>query len=116
MKVVTSLDIILIGTGRDASNLNGMVERPNRTIANVTRAKLRNANLDGTFWCMASGDAVFKRCRIKPSTISSTPYELWHGHKPRFQDMRIWGCHIYIIQNSNDRQKLDPTSVTELLH
>ena len=23
--------------------------------------------------------------------------------------MRIWGCHIYIIHNSKDRQKLDPT-------
>jgi len=38
-KAMIKLEIVLIGTGLDASNLNGMVVIPNCTIANATRSK-----------------------------------------------------------------------------
>jgi hypothetical protein len=41
-------------TGGFASFLNGKIERPHRTIAQVVRAMLLNSGLPSTLWCYAA--------------------------------------------------------------
>ena len=51
LQILTESECIYMGTGRSSSAFNGLVERPNRTIANSVRAKLLNGGLTDKFWC-----------------------------------------------------------------
>ena len=51
LQILTESECIYMGTGRSSSAFNGLVERPNRTIANSVRAKLLNGGLSDKFWC-----------------------------------------------------------------
>ena len=106
LKCLTSHECIFLGTGRAGSSLNGKVERPNRTIANSVRAKLLNSGLPDEFWCYAAEDANYKLRRMLHSAIHTTPYEAWTKRKPSYSDMKIWGCHVYIVDTDVSRTKL----------
>ena len=107
LQLLTQSDCIYMGTGRSGSSFNGLVERPNRTIANSVRAKLLNAGLSDQFWCYAAEDANFKLRRMLHTAIKVTPYQAWTGNKPQYSDMKIWGCHVYIVDTNVTRTKLD---------
>ena len=95
-----------MGTGKSGSSLNGIVERLNRTIANGVRAKLLNAGLSDKFWCFAAEDSNFKMRRMLHTGTNSTPYYEWTGQKPEFSDMKIWGCHVYVLDTNATCTKL----------
>ena len=107
LKLLTNKHCIFLGTGRSGSSLNGLVERPNRTIAEAVRAKLTNANLGDEFWCFAAEDTVFKQRRILHTAINTTPYYAWFHRTPDYSDMRIFGSHVYVVNTDVTRQKLD---------
>ncbi len=108
LKLLTKHNCIFLGTGRSGSSLNGIIERPNRTIAEAVRAKLLNSGLGDEFWCYAAEDTVFKQRRTLHAAIGTTPYELWFNRKPHYNDMRIFGSHVYVVDTDVTRQKLDP--------
>ena len=114
LQALTDAECIYMGTGRSGSSFNGLVERPNRTIANSVRAKLLNAGLDDKFWCYAAEDANFKLRRMLHTATHVTPYQAWTGNKPKYSDMKIWGCHIYIVDTDVTRTKLDNRTYVEL--
>lgn len=91
LKLLTSLNCIFLGTGHSGSSLKGIVERPNRTIAEAVRAKLTNSGLGDEFWCFAAEDTVFKQRRTLHATIGTTPYYAWYNRLPEYSDMRIFG-------------------------
>ena len=107
LKLLTHHSCIFLGTGKSRSLLNGLVERPNRTIADAVRAKLTNSGLNDTFWCFAAEDAVFKQRRILHTSIDTTPYQAWFQRKPQYSDMRIFGSHVYVVNTDVTGQKLD---------
>ena len=82
LKCITAHKCIFLGTGRAGSSLNGLIECPNRTIANSVRAKLLNSSLPDKFWCYAAEDTNYKLCRVLHSALNKTPYEAWTNHKP----------------------------------
>ncbi|KAH0648216.1 hypothetical protein KY285_033464 [Solanum tuberosum] len=41
-------------------------------------------------------------------SLSSTPYELWNGHKTNLNDLRPWGCATYIKDRFGEFGKLSP--------
>ena len=107
LQLLTDSECIYMGTGRSGSSFNGLVERPNRTIANSVRAKLLNASLPDEFWCYAAEDANFKLRRMLHTSIHITPYQAWTGKKPQYSDMKIWGSHVYVVDTDVTRAKLD---------
>ena len=107
LQLLTDSACIYMGTGRSGSSFNGLVERPNRTIANSVRAKLLNASLPDEFWCYAAEDANFKLRRMLHMAIDVTPYQAWTGKKPQYSDMKIWGSHVYVVDTDVTRAKLD---------
>ena len=107
LKVLTRHECIYLGTGKTGSSLNGMIERPNRTIANSVRAKLLNAGLPDEFWCFAAEDANYKLRRMLHTVIHKTPYQAWTDNVPSYNDMKIWGCQVYIINTDVTRTKLE---------
>ena len=41
-------------------------------------------------------------------SISSTPYELWHGKKPNLEHLRLWGSVGYVHNANHKYEKLGP--------
>jgi hypothetical protein len=97
--------IPLESTGGYASFLNGKIERPHRTIANMVRAMLLNSGLPNNLWCYASETAADIYRYTYHSAIGMTPYEAWYGIKPHINNLRIWGCYVYV--RVPDAKKLD---------
>ena len=83
--------------GKSGSALNGTVERPNRTIAELVRAKQYNCGFDDKFWCYAAEDAVFKHRRMLHTAIDTTPYKAWFRINPHYDDIKIFGSHVYVV-------------------
>ena len=106
LHLLSELECIYLGTGRSGSSLNGIIERPNRTLANSVRAKLLNAGLPDKFWCFAAEDANFKLRRMLHTAINKTPYQAWTGKIPEFSDMKIWGSQVYVVDTDVTRTKL----------
>ena len=96
-----------MGTGRSGSSHNGMIERPNRTITNIVCAKLLNAGLCDKFWYFAAEYTNFKLYRMLHTATQTTLYKAWTGNIPDFADMKIWGCHVYILNPDVTYTKLD---------
>jgi hypothetical protein len=92
-------------TGGYASFLNGKIERHHRTLANMVRAMILNANLSSSLWCYAAETAADVYRYTHHSALDKTPYEAWYGHKPHINNLRVWGCYVYV--RVPDPKKLD---------
>jgi len=97
--------ISLETTGGYASFLNGKVERHHRTIAQMVRAMLLNSGLPSTLWCYAAEAAADIYRYTYHSALQMTPYEAWYGTKPHINNLRVWGCYVYV--RIPDPKKLD---------
>ena len=40
--------------------------------------------------------------------VPTTPYELWNGAKPNFENLRPWGCTSFAHSTSHKYEKLGP--------
>jgi hypothetical protein len=92
--------ITLETTGGYASFLNGKVERPNRTIADMVHALYFNAGHSPDKWCYAAETAADIYRLTLHSALGISPYEAWYGVKPRIDDLRVWGCTVYVCNPS----------------
>ncbi|CAA7047384.1 unnamed protein product [Microthlaspi erraticum] len=90
---------------------NGRVERKHRHILNVARALLFQGNLPIKFW----GEAVLTAAYLinrTPSAIhlGRSPYELLHGHKPSYDQLRVFGSECYTHRVTRDKDKFSQRS------
>jgi len=88
---------------------NGIVERKNRHIVEITRAMLNEKNLLNYFWAEAVVTAVYIMNRT-PTTIvhSMTLEEKFIGKKPYVSHLKMFGCIAYVHVPDEKRSKLDP--------
>ena len=72
---------------------NGVVERKNRTLVNISRTMIIESNLPQSFWAEAINTTchVTNRCLIR-SLLNKTPYELLNNRKPMLSYLRAFGC------------------------
>ena len=83
-------------TSTYTSSQNGVVERMHRTIVESGRTMLAAACLPPSFWALAMDAAVYCHNRCPTTSLTGrTPYEAWHGFKPRVAHLRIFGCLAY---------------------
>ena len=87
---------------------NGVAERLNRTLVETSRSMLLDAKLPKRFWAEAVSTAVYlkNRCPTK-SVQDKTPYEAWHGEKPKVKHLRVFGCDAYAHIPKDERGKFD---------
>src|SRR3954471_23054695 len=75
---------------------NGLAKRFNRTILERVRCMLTSAGLKKVFWGEGVPTATYliNRC---PSTAldMKTPEEVWSGHPPDLDKLRVFGCVAY---------------------
>ena len=87
---------------------NGVAERLNRTLVESSRSMLLDAKLPHKFWAEAISTAVYLRNRCPTKAVKGmTPYEAWHGKKPKVEHLRVFGCDAYAHIPKDERSKLD---------
>ena len=81
---------------------NGVAERFNRFILEITRALLIDSLVSKRFWKYAVMTANYLRNRTtvvigsatEEGDYNKTPYELWFGHATSLTHLRTWGCRV----------------------
>ena len=91
---------------------NGVVERKNRTLQDMSRTMLLSSGLAPTYWAEAVNTACYIINRAMPHPIlDKTPYELIKGIPPNISHLRTFGCKCFIHNNGKDNLgKFDPRS------
>ncbi|GJR53952.1 retrovirus-related pol polyprotein from transposon TNT 1-94 [Tanacetum coccineum] len=77
---------------------NGVAERKNRIVVEMTRSTLKSKSLHNSFWAEGVATAVYL-LNISPTKAvwNETPYEAWCGNKPSVSHLRVFGCICYAL-------------------
>ncbi|GJR56984.1 retrovirus-related pol polyprotein from transposon TNT 1-94 [Tanacetum coccineum] len=90
---------------------NGMVERKNRTLQEMSRTMLNEQSLPQKFWCNAVDTSTYIPNQILIRAIlGKTPYELLRGRKPTLDYFRVLGSKCFILNTKYYLTKFDPKS------
>jgi len=90
--------------------LNGIVERANRTIMERIRCTLDDAGLSkkNQAFAVSVADSLQNRTLTR-SVVRRTPYKAWHvsGMKPLLKHLRVFGCLAFMHVHKEKWKKLD---------
>ena len=90
---------------------NGIAERKNRTIVDMTRSMIKTKGLPKEFWAEAVNCSVYIQNRCPHQILGQkTPQEFWSGHKPNVGHLRVFGSVAYAHLPDQQRTKLDDKS------
>lgn len=90
---------------------NGIAERKNRTVMNMTRCMLLEMSVPRKYWPEAAQYAVHILNRCPSKAIGDvTPEERWSNHKPSVAHLRTFGCIAFALVPYEKRIKLDEKS------
>ena len=89
--------------------LNGVSERRNRTLLDMVRSIMSYIYLLISLWSYALQMASYILNRVPSKSVSTTPYEIWHGRAPSLKHVKIWGYPTFIKKLKLD--KLDVKSI-----
>ena len=92
---------------------NGTAERYWRTLFEMGRCLLIQANLAKEFWPYAVLTAAYIRNRCYNNRLEQTPYFVLTGRKPNLSSMRVFGCECYAYKQN--KGKLDPRCTKGIL-
>lgn len=99
--------ITLQTTGGYSSDLNGNVEIFNKTLKRGAGVLLANAGLELPYWCYAT----VHYCNVHNFLSynhdkTKRAFEAWYGRRPIWKDSRIFGCDIYVVNESGSKNDL----------
>ncbi|KAD5961843.1 hypothetical protein E3N88_13316 [Mikania micrantha] len=90
---------------------NGIVERRNRTILNVTRSMLSAMNMLQSLWAEAVRHSFYIINQMPTKTLKDkTPYEALKERKPRMDHLRVFGCVGHVKTPIGQTKKMDNRS------
>jgi hypothetical protein len=97
-------------TEPDTPQQNGVAERLNRHLLEMTRAILIDADVPKEYWPYAITMANYLRNRaVRVPGTKKTPFEMWMGHPPDMSKFRIPFSRVWFYRKTND--KLEPRAV-----
>ena len=67
---------------------NGVAERRNRTLLEMVRSIMAQANLPISFWGDVLLTATYILNRVPSKSVPTTPYELWTSVKPKLENLQ----------------------------
>nr|GEW32984.1 hypothetical protein [Tanacetum cinerariifolium] len=95
---------------------NGVTERRNRTLIEVARTMLADAKLPVTFWAEAANTACYVQNRVLVNkSHNKTPYELFNGRSPAIGFLKLFGCHVMILNTLDNLGKFKEKGDGEFL-
>ncbi|UYV62815.1 hypothetical protein LAZ67_2002020 [Cordylochernes scorpioides] len=97
--------------------MNGVAERANRVLLDITRSCLHSAELPQRFWAEAVNTAAYIRNKCYNSALGDkVPDELWSSRKPSVRHLKAFGCLAYSHIPTERRKKLDNRANRCILH
>nr|GEY12428.1 retrovirus-related Pol polyprotein from transposon TNT 1-94 [Tanacetum cinerariifolium] len=90
---------------------NGVVERKNMTLQEMSRTVLNEQLLPQKFWCNAvdTSTYILNRILIK-AILRKTPYKLLRGGTSTLDYFKVFGSKCYILNTKDYLTKFDPKS------
>ncbi|PKU73457.1 Retrovirus-related Pol polyprotein from transposon TNT 1-94 [Dendrobium catenatum] len=90
---------------------NGLAERKNRHLLDITRTLLHNAHLPNLFWAEATLTANYLINRLPTKACHfKIPYQILHKKLPDYSHLRIFGCLCYPWLKPLTTNKFQPRS------
>ena len=87
---------------------NGVAERLNRTLLNMTRAQLIEAYLNPVFWAEAIMTSNYIKNRLPTKITGMSPYQKLFNKIPSANHLKVFGCVVFAnIDNKTNINKLD---------
>lgn len=87
---------------------NGVLERRNRTLLEMTRSLLKHMNMPNLLWGEAIRHATYLINRVATRSLEGkTPYEVLRNRKPNLSHLKVFGCVCYAKTDPAGRKKLD---------
>ncbi|GJV89156.1 retrovirus-related pol polyprotein from transposon TNT 1-94 [Tanacetum coccineum] len=87
--------------------LNGVVERRNRTLVEAARTMLSASKLPIFFWAKAIATACYTQNRsIIIPTHEKTAYHIINDRKPSIKHLHIFGCTCYLTRDGENLDKM----------
>ena len=86
---------------------NGVAERKNRSLIEMARCMLLDADLEKKYWAEAVNTANYLQNILPTKAATKTPHELWTSRKPDVKNLHIFGCKAYVFVHKEQRKKLD---------
>jgi hypothetical protein len=75
------------------------VERRNQIVVEMARCLLKAMVVPTIFWGKAIRTAVYLLNRSPTKALDSrTPFEVWHGKKPKVSHLKVFGCVAHVKQ------------------
>ncbi|KAD5961360.1 hypothetical protein E3N88_12833 [Mikania micrantha] len=91
---------------------NGVSERKNRHLAEVSGSLMHSKNVPGQFWAEAMQTAAYVTNRLPQQGLNFlTPYEKLYKVKPTVSHFRVFGCVCYVFVPNNLRHKLEKKAI-----
>ncbi|GJV86215.1 retrovirus-related pol polyprotein from transposon TNT 1-94 [Tanacetum coccineum] len=90
---------------------NGVVERKNRTLQEMSRTMLNEQYIPEKIWCnvVDTSTYILNRILIRP-ILGKTPYEIFRGRKPSLEYFKVFGSKCFILNTKDYLTKFDPKS------
>lgn len=90
---------------------NGIVERRNRTLMDMTRSIMKAMHVPNYLWGEAVKHSTNPINRVYTRVLGdTTPYEKLYKRKPNLENVRIFGCLVYAKVEPVNMKKLDRRS------
>jgi hypothetical protein len=89
-----------------------VAERHNHTLMDMVRSMLSYSTLPIGLWMEALKTVIHILNRVLSKSVSKTPYELWTGHKPSLNYIRVWSCPAEANIFNPNAGKLEPKTVS----
>nr|GEW43190.1 retrovirus-related Pol polyprotein from transposon TNT 1-94 [Tanacetum cinerariifolium] len=88
---------------------NGVVERKNKTLQEMSRTMLNEQSFSQKFWCNTVDTSTYILNRIPiRSILEKTPYELLRGRKPTLDYFKVFGSKCFILNTKDYLTKFYP--------
>lgn len=95
---------------------NGVVERRNRTLLEMTRSIMKHMNVPNYLWGEAVRHSTYLINRVATRSLKhQSPYECFKGKKPNVGHLRVFGCVCFAKRDTPHLKKLEDRS-RELVH
>ncbi|GKC31109.1 integrase, catalytic region, zinc finger, CCHC-type containing protein, partial [Tanacetum coccineum] len=90
---------------------NGVVERKNKTLQEMSRTMLSEQSIPQKFWCNAVDTSIYilNTILIRP-ILRKTPYEIFRGRKPSLKYFKVFRSKGFVLNTKDYLTKFDPKS------
>lgn len=84
---------------------NGVAERANRTLVEMSRSMLLEAKLGEKLWAEALLTSVYLRNRTTTKVlVNKTPFEVWTGFKPSVAHLKVFGTKAIVLDKTHHKK------------